>query len=626
MSKSKKEKEKKPPKPRKIKRSDGLKMTKVDKFTMRAVVDCPARNYKKRLALKIYGVDDSAITYGQMKVMVDSVSCYLMEQGIQPGDKVAILGESCPTWLVAYLGITCCKAVAVPVLPDFSGKEVMQILTHSGAKGIVVNGRHFEKCIPFLADGSNLLIRMEDLFHIPCPICSQLSDTSQFSNAPGRDATRMKLNKKQLAALEQREPQEDDLASLIYTSGTTGNPKGVMLTHKNIVWNADVSTEMYVKIRPGHKVLSILPMSHVYEFTIGQILVLLCGVEIHYLGKPPATSILLPALKKVRPHVMLSVPLLMEKVYRSAVVPQLRDNRRLAKWLKIGFTRRLITRIIGRKLKMTFGGRLNFFGIGGAPLDGEVEKFLYEAGFPYAIGYGLTETAPLVAGCSPTNQHVGFIGKVVPHVSLRLANKDPETGVGEVEVKGPNVMLGYYDNEALTKEVFTEDGYFRTGDLGLLDRKGRLAIKGRTKTMILGPGGENIYPELIESVINNQSFVQESLVVPADGGLLAMIKLDIEGYAEKMAMNINDAKEEAAKYIAKLREDVNKELSTSSRLSDVELQEEPFQRTPTQKIKRFLYDATRRKDKDAEKAGTAASEADTDMVESKGEDKKDPQE
>lgn len=606
---------KKPVKPRKIKRDDGLVMKRVDRFTMRAVVDCSARNFGKRLALKVYGNEDSGITYGRLKAMVDSVSCYLMETGLEAGDKIAILGESSPTWLIAYLGITCCGAVAVPILPDFSAKEVMRILVHSQAKGVVVNTRHFEKCLEFVSDETKLLLRMEDLFHIPSPISTQITDSVQFANAPGRDATRLKPNRKQLAAVAGREPAENDLASLIYTSGTTGNPKGVMLTHRNIVWNADVSTDMYVKIRPGDRVLSILPMSHVYEFSIGQILVLMCGVEIHYLGKPPAPSVLLPALKKVRPHIMLSVPLLIEKVYRSAVLPKLKDNPRLKFWLKCPVTRRMIVRIIGRKLKMTFGARLRFFGIGGAPLDAEVEKFLHAAGFPYALGYGLTETAPLLAGCGPHDQHVGYIGKVVPHVDLRLANKDPETGVGEIEVKGPNVMVGYYENKELTDEAFTEDGYFRTGDLGSLDRKGRLAIKGRTKTMILGPAGENIYPELIESVINNQSFVQESLVVPDEGGLLAMIKLDLEGFAEKMSLNINDAKTEAGKYIAKLREEVNKELSASSRISGVELQEEPFQRTPTQKIKRFLYDAARRKSKgkDAGRPVDEDSKSDADV-------------
>jgi long-chain acyl-CoA synthetase len=279
----------------------------------------------------------------------------------------------------------------------------------------------------------------------------------------------------------------------------------------------------------------------------------------------------------------------MEKVYRASVLPVLRDNENIAKWLKFSVTRKFISRIIGRKLKGTFGGRLKFFGIGGAPLDLEVEQFLAEAKFPYSIGYGLTETAPLIAGGLPKKHFVGKIGKLVEHVDVKLEDPDPKTGVGEILVKGPNVMQGYYDNEKLNQASFTSDGYFRTGDLGHLDKHGRLSIKGRTKTMILGSGGENIYPELIEAVINNQSFVTESLVIPEKGGLIALIKIDIELFAQKMALNVNDAKAEALKYVAKIREDVNKELSAFSRLSAAELQEEPFQRTPTQKIKRFLY-------------------------------------
>ncbi len=588
--------------PKKIKRPDGLKMLQVDAFTMRALVDCDAAKFGKRNALKMYGQDESAVTYAKMKQMSDSFSTVLIQMGFESGDKIAILGESCVNWMISYFGITCCRCVAVPILPDFSGKEVVQILTHSGAKGVVVANKHFEKCIPFLADPDKCLIRMEDLFHIPSPISGQLTDMVQFANAPGRDMTRIRLDRKQAAALQQRAPLEEDMASLIYTSGTTGSPKGVMLTHKNIVWNADTCTERYVKIKPGNRALSILPLSHVYEFTIGNILSLLMGMEITYLGKTPAPSILIPALKKVRPHIIQTVPLLIEKVYRSAVVPKLKGNPKMAKLMRHGLTRRFISRVIGRKLKLTFGARLKFFGIGGAPLDPEVEHFLHDAKFPYAIGYGLTETSPMVAGCPPKRQPLGHIGKVVPQEHVRLVNKNPETGVGEIEVKGPNVMMGYYENEQLTNEVFTADGYFRTGDLGAFDRKGNLAIKGRTKTMILGPGGENIYPELIESVINNQDFVQESLVVPSDGGLLAMVKLDLESFAQKMSLNINDAKTEAAKYIAKLREDVNKELSNSSKLQDATLQEEPFQRTPTQKIKRFLYDQSRRKEKENHKA------------------------
>jgi len=572
-----------------LKRDDGLKMKSVTEFTMESVVECTVSRNSKRIALRTYAEPDTAITYAQLKNMKDAISVVLLEQGFVRGDRIALLGESCPTWLVAYFGITSIGCVAVPILPDFSSKEACQILEHSKAKGIVVNSKHFEKVIPFVKNQPSFLVRMEDLFHIPQPISAQLEDRVQFGAAPGRDITRRKMDAKAQQLRQASLAREEDLASLIYTSGTTGNSKGVMLTHKNLVWNADVSTDVYVNLKPGDKVLSILPISHVYEFTTGQILELMRGCEIVYLGKAPAPSILLPALKEVRPRIVMTVPLLMEKVYRSSVLPVLRDNENIAKWLRFSITRKFISRIIGRKLKGTFGGRLKFFGIGGAPLDLEVEKFLADAKFPYAIGYGLTETAPLIAGGLPKKHFVGKIGKLVEHVEVKLEDPDPQTGVGEILVKGPNVMQGYYDNEKLNEASFTSDGYFRTGDLGHLDKHGRLSIKGRTKTMILGSGGENIYPELIEAVINNQSFVTESLVIPEKGGLIALVKIDIELFAQKMALNVNDAKTEALKYVAKIREDVNKELSAFSRLSSAELQEEPFQRTPTQKIKRFLY-------------------------------------
>jgi len=574
---------------KKLTREDGLKMKTVYEYTMNALVDCTASRNADRVALRIYGEENSEITYAQMKSMKDSIGLSLLEQGFVHGDKIAIMGESCPTWLVAYFGITSIGCVAVPILPDFSSKETCSILEHSGAKGVVINVKHFEKVVPFVKNNPSFLVRMEDLFHIPNPISAQMETKEQFLSAPGRDITRRKIDKKALALLQEHRCKEEDLASLIYTSGTTGNSKGVMLSHKNLVWNADISTDIYVNFKPGDHVLSILPLSHVYEFTTGQTLELMCGTEITYLGKAPAPSILLPALKKVRPVILMTVPLLMEKVYKSSVRPVLQDNVKLKRWLKFGMTRRIISRIIGRKLKVTFGGKLKFFGIGGAPLDREVEQFLADAKFPYAIGYGLTETAPLIAGGQPNKHYVGMIGKLVEHVDVKLDNKDPETGVGEILVKGPNVMQGYYDNPKLNAECFTEDGYFRTGDLGFLDNQNRLAIKGRTKTMILGSGGENIYPEVIEAVINNQNFVTESLVVPEDGGLIALVKIDIDSFAQKMALNVNDAKEEAMKYVSKIREDVNKELSAFSRISAAELQEEPFQRTPTQKIKRFLY-------------------------------------
>ncbi len=456
-----------------------------------------------RDCLTYYREEGTEITYAQLKMMKDAISITLLEAGFsRGGDKIAIMGgESCPPWMVAYFGITSIGCVAVPILPDFSTKETTQILEHAGGvKGVVINVKHFEKVKGYVQANDSYLVRMEDLFHIPPSTIAKggLEDKTQFAAAPGKDISRRKIDEKGRKLREASLAQEDDLASLIYTSGTTGSSKGVMLTHKNLVWNADISTDVYVDLNHKSKVLSILPVSHVYEFTTGQILELMCGCEIVFLGKPPVTSLLLPALKEVKPTIVMTVPLLIEKVYRSAVLPVTKGNEKIKKWMRYSFTRKLISKAIGRKLKMTFGGHMKFFGIGGAPLDREVEQFLADAKFPpYAIGYGLTETAPpLIAGGKPKKHFVGgVIGKLVDHVDVKLSDPDPETGgVGEILVKGPNVMQGYYDNPELNKASFTEDGYFKTGDLGHLDKHGRLSIKGRTKTMILGSGGgENIY-------------------------------------------------------------------------------------------------------------------------------------
>ena len=590
-----------------------LKKKRVNEYTMRSVVEDTARKYKNYIALKIYDDDTTEITFANMKAMVDSFAMYLINKGFEKGDKIAILSENRPQWLIAYFGITTVGCIAVPILPDFSEKEINDILIHSESKAIVVSSKYVERTMEFGKD-DHVVFRADDLFHIPNDEFQKLTNPKEFTELAGVDAShkyqkevtagtikKSKKDKKRKSEtflhkdLKERAPGEDDIASIIYTSGTTGTPKGVMLTHKNIVWNADESTDNYEKLKKGYRVLSILPMSHVYSFTIDQILTMLCGCEINYLVKPPAASILMQAFKIVRPEVINTVPLLMEKIYKSSIMPQLKNNSKIKFWLRFKPTRSMIMRAVGRKLKTTMGGKVKFYGIGGAPLDSDVEKFLYDAKFPYAIGYGLTETSPLVAGCGPKNHKVGFIGRVVPHESVRLSDVNQD-GVGEIEVKGPNVMVGYYKNEELTKEVFTEDGYFKTGDLGYFNKKKKLAIKGRSKTMILGASGENIYPESIEAKFNNLDFVEETLVVPDNGGLVAMIRLNLESFKENIAMDMKDAKmsiedvkKEAVKYLKSLRESVNKDLQRSSQIDDVELQEEPFKRTPTQKIKRFLY-------------------------------------
>jgi long-chain acyl-CoA synthetase len=558
---------------------------KLKSQTIRSLLEFSGENYNKRGALRIVTDKELTFTYTQLLKSVDAMATYLLHNGIKEGDKIAILGDSHPHWVIAYFAIVSCKAVAVPILPEFSAKEIETILEHSESKGVVVSTKLFDKISTFGTEEENFLIRLDDLFHIPYTVSTTLKSSSEFSDAPGRDLLRTKINKKRINELV---AEEDEIASIIYTSGTTGASKGVMLTNKNLTSNAHASIKQFFKIKKGMRFLSILPLSHSYEFTIGMLLPILTGCEINYLGKPPAASLLLPALKEYRPHVMLSVPLLIEKIYRSSVVPQIEKNERLQKLYKRSFFRKFINSVIGKKLKRTFGGKLKFFGVGGAALDLEVEKFLKEAKFPYAIGYGLTETSPLLAGSGPKQTKVGTVGYPLKGVQLKVVNKDQKTKVGEIVAKGDNIMVGYYKNEQLTDESFTEDGYFRTGDLGLIEWN-RLSIKGRSKTMILGPGGENIYPEAIEFLFNNRPYVLESLVLSDEGGLAAMIRLDLELMAENLKISIVDAKENAASYISQLKEEVNKELSSFSRVRQVELQKEPFQRTPTLKIKRYLY-------------------------------------
>lgn len=579
-------------------RKDGLRMKTVLGYTFPDFVEAISARWPRRLCYSVFRDQQSDMTFGDLAIYSKSVASYLISTGYKKGDKIAVFGESCPHWMVMYLAITYIGCIAVPILPDFTQGEASNIIAESGAKAVCLNQKAYSKVGTYILEKNISVFRMEDLVHVP-----NIPDGYDYASAPGFPMRSQKINEKEIA---ERKPEEDDIASIIFTSGTTGTSKGVVLTHKNILRNADFSTDDFVKVKPGYKVLSILPMSHVYEFTIGQVLTLMCGCHITFLGKPPAVSVLMPAFKEIRPHVMLTVPLLIEKVYRAAVMPVLKENPKIGRILKTPL-RGLIYRLIGHKLETTFGGRLIFFGIGGAPLDKEVEKFLYNAHFPYAIGYGLTETSPLIAGCSPTHdsQKPGFIGKVLFDDHVILLDKNEE-GVGEIAVKGVNVMNGYYNNPELNKEAFTEDGYFKTGDLGAFDKKGNLAIKGRVKTMILGPGGENIYPESIESVINNMTFVQESLVVPENGGLLALIKIDLKAFAEKKKLDITEAKDEAKKYIAALRKEINAQLSSFSRIDDVELQEEEFERTPSQKIKRFLYSSGDKRKKQSEKAETNA--------------------
>jgi long-chain acyl-CoA synthetase len=365
-----------------------------------------------------------------------------------------------------------------------------------------------------------------------------------------------------------------------------------MLTHRNIAFNA-TKVQTIQPVTADDVFLSILPLSHTYENTLGLILPVMNGASIFYLEKPPTANVLLPALEAVRPTIMLSVPLVIEKVYKQRVLPEVTKNGLLRKVHATGTGRRLLYRIAGKKLRKTFGGRLHFFGVGGAKLDPQVELFLREAKFPYAVGYGLTETAPLLAGANPQQIRYQSTGPAMEGVELRIASADPVTGEGEIQARGPSVMRGYYNEPELTRETFTEDGWFRTGDLGSFDEDGHLSIKGRLKNLIVTSSGENIYPEEIESVINTHRYVLESLVMEKKGRLVAMVHLNYE----EIEAHFAHLKEEALLFVQQKVDDILRDLHISvnqrvNRFSQVYAiveQRSPFEKTATQKIKRYIY-------------------------------------
>ncbi|MBR1938158.1 MAG: AMP-binding protein [Spirochaetales bacterium] len=563
-----------------IVRKDGIKMVSMREYTFCGLIDVLTAKFGKYDCYTVLGKkpgEERSMTYDELGDKVGIMRSYLLSIGFWKGDKIAIWGDSCPEWMVMYLAITTMGAIAVPILPGFTAKETEFALKNSGAKGICAQKKYLDSLKDHMDLSGYEIFALENLHHLKDG--KDIDTTQTYFQA---DIVPPVL--------------EEDIASIIYTSGTTGNSKGVQLSHKNILSCADQASKMYVDIKPGDRAISILPMSHVYEFTIGQLVTMLNGTHIYFLGRPAAVSVLLPALKSVRPHIMLTVPLIMEKIYKSSIAPLITNGGKLEKFYNMPIIGSFVARAIGHKLEDTFGGRLKFFGIGGAPLDPEVDRFLDRTTFPVAHGYGLTETSPLLAGCAPHKHKTGFIGEICPYTEYKLLDVNSE-GVGEFAVKGPQVMRGYYNNDELNKESFTEDGYFRTGDLAFVDKKGVLGIKGRCKTMILGPAGENIYPEAIESVINNMEFVQESLVIDdEDNTLVGLIKIDIELMAKKLKMNLHDAEVEARKYVDSLKSKINKELSAQNKLSSVRFQKEPFQRTATQKIKRFLYQANKKND------------------------------
>ena len=566
--------------------SDG-KTVKITMITLNAqtlaeVCLQASAEYTGRVAFELFrdGRRCCPVSYTLLGIRARQIASLLGRLGIQAGGRVMILSENRPEWPLAYFGIALAGAVSVPVLTGFSPEQIRHIIQHAGVSAVCLSRTMAAK----IERPSVLpLIFIDSITEKPSggPHISVLIDAG---NGPEKE---LPLQDPAADCFPRR--NADDPVSIVYTSGTQGYSKGVMLSNRNLVSCASASCSL-AAIRPRDRVLSILPLPHTYECTLGFLTAVMGGAKISYLDRAPSPSSLLAAAQALRPTCMLTVPLLIEKIYRQHIAPVLKASR----LCRCPLTRPLAFRLAGRRLNAVLGSSIRFFGIGGAPLAPEVEDFLRKAHFPYAPGYGLTETAPLVAGSTPYRFPSRSAGRLLRDVQVRISAEDGTSigegstgGIGEIQVRGPNVMLGYYNDEEQPHRAFS-DGWLRTGDLGRLDKKGRLYIKGRLKALILGPAGENIYPEEIEGVLNSSQMVEDALVYPGEHGeLVALVRFSEN--AKAVAQTAAEAAHAARQAIEDLRLWANRRLAVFSRLSRIEARIEPFEKTPTLKIKRYLY-------------------------------------
>lgn len=553
-------------------------------MTLNYVIDASSSKFRDTPAIGM--AMETPLTYGAFRERIVALAARFLREGVGKGDRIALLGENSPNWGTAYLAIVRLGAIAVPILPDLPESDVHHILGEMRVKALFTTQKQMEKIYELRPEMYGRVITLDD----------------STGDHGGPEAIPMSGYLEEALAVLRQGPEppafpevgEDDPASILYTSGTSGFSKAVVLSHKNLTANAYAAASLKV-IVPGTVWLSILPMSHTYEFTCGFILPLLLGARIAYAGKSPTPAILQKLCEYEKPMVIFAVPLVLEKIYKKRVLPQLEKSKVLGMLCKFGPTRKLIFRKIGAKLVAFFGGQLQLMGVGGAALNPEVERFLHEARFPYLIGYGMTESAPLIAGgpFGDKSIAIGSTGKPIPGVRVKIVDPDPATGIGEITVCGPNVMRGYHNDPEATRAVLSEDGWLSTGDLGVFDGKGNLHVRGRSKNVIVLASGENVYPEVIEHKINTYPWVTESLVLENNGQVEAWIYPDYEFIDEQTTGGSRpDRRAYIENLLESLRTEVNEQLPKASRLARVFERREPFIKTATHKIKRYLYQGT----------------------------------
>ena len=501
------------------------------------------------------------------------------ECGLEKGHKVAICSRNQANWAVAFLATMTYGAVPVPLLHEFKSANIHHLVNHSEAKILFVDEVIWEGLSESEMPDLHAIIQV-NTFKILYATDEKIYDAKVHLNEL--------FGKKYPEAFEPEmlnyyEDTPDELAVINYTSGTSGFSKGVMIPYRAIFSNMEFGRKVLPQLNHKSKVVSMLPCAHMYGLMFEVLYELSVGCHVHFLSRLPSPKIIMQALADVKPSVVIAVPLVIEKIYKSKVKPVL-EKEGIKFLMKVPGLNQVVLSKVKAELVNAFGGEFYEVIIGGAAFNKEVEFFFKKMGFPFTVGYGMTECAPIITYDDWKAEKLYSCGKAAPNMEVRIDSHDPARVPGEIQIKGANVFLGYYKNEEATAEVFTEDGWFRTGDMGVLDEDGCLFIKGRTKCMILGPSGQNIYPEEVETVINSQPYVVDSLVVEDEGGLTALIYPD---FAQGAREGMNQTT--FAKFIEDTLPELNKELPNYARLKKVKVMTEDFERTPKKSIKRYLY-------------------------------------
>ena len=512
---------------------------------------------------------------------IEKLHILFENSGIQKGDKIALCGRNSSQWAVAFLATLTYGAIAVPILHEFNAEQVHNIVNHSEARLLFV-GDHVATIIdPQAMPTLEGIINNPD-YSLMVSRTDKLTYAREHLNELYGKKFPKYFRKEHVSYYIDQSPEE--LAVINYTSGTTGFSKGVMLPYRALWSNYDFAMSVLGDIiKAGDKVISMLPMAHMYGMAFEFIFEFLHGCHVYYLNRVPSPAIIAQALAEIRPRIVIAVPLIIEKIIRKKVFPKIQNNR-MRLLLQMPVISKKVREMICQEVLKAFGGNMYEVIIGGAALNQEVERFLKRIDFPYTVGYGATECAPIICYRDWHTFAPGSCGRAALHQEVKIVSPDPKRIPGEILTKGPNVMLGYYKNPEATAETIDRDGWYHTGDLGTMDADGNVFINGRSKNMLLGPNGQNIYPEEIEDKLNSMTMVIESIVVQRDNKLVALVHPDMDE-----AKNMGFSEEDLKNIMEQNRNGLNELIPAYEKISEIEIHEEEFEKTPKKSIKRYLY-------------------------------------